>query len=130
MVLKCPICLEYSLSNQKEPMIPQPIPTTPWETVATDLFIWNNSNYLLVVDHFSRYFEIAKLPDTKSSTVIHYTKSIFARHGIPREVKSDNTHHTSTESLRKNGISTTQQVHITRKSTDWQNDLYRQSRIF
>ena len=90
MVLKCLICLEYCPSNQKEPMIPQPISTSPWETVTTDLFLWNNSNYLLVVDYFSRYFETAKLPDTKSNTVIHYTKSIFARHGIPREVKSDN----------------------------------------
>ena len=37
----------------------------------------------------------------------------------------------STESLRKIGISTTQrQVHITRKPTDWQNELYRQSRIY
>ena len=37
-----------------------------------------------------RYFEVAKLPDTKSTTVITYTKSIFARHGIPSEVISDN----------------------------------------
>ncbi|CAB4000247.1 retrotransposon-like family member retr-1 [Paramuricea clavata] len=90
MVLKCPTCLEYRPSNQKEPMIVQPTPTIPWDTVATDLFYWNNSNYLLVVDYFSRYFEIAKLPDIKSSTLVTYMKSIFARHGIPREVKSDN----------------------------------------
>ncbi|CAB4019464.1 sec1 family domain-containing 2 [Paramuricea clavata] len=90
MVLKCPTCLEYRPSNQKEPMIVQPTPTIPWDTVATDLFYWNNSNYLLVVDYFLRYFEIAKLPDIKSSTLVTYMKSIFARHGIPREVKSDN----------------------------------------
>jgi transposase InsO family protein len=90
IVLKCPTFLEYRRSNQKEPMIVQPTPTIPWDTVATDLFYWNNSNYLLVVDYFSRYFEIAKLPDIKSSTVVTYMKSIFARHGIPREVKSYN----------------------------------------
>ncbi len=70
MVLKCSTCLEYRPSNQKEPMIAQPSPTIPWDTVAIDRFYWNNSNYLLVVDYYSRYFEIAKLPDTKSSTVI------------------------------------------------------------
>ncbi|CAB4035611.1 Hypothetical predicted protein [Paramuricea clavata] len=48
MVLKCPTGLEYRPSNQKEPMIVQPTPTIPWDTVATDLFYWNNSNYLLV----------------------------------------------------------------------------------
>ncbi|CAB4044016.1 Retrovirus-related Pol poly from transposon [Paramuricea clavata] len=36
------------------------------------------------------YFEVVKLPDTKSSTVITYTKSIFSQHGIPAEVVSDN----------------------------------------
>ena len=44
----------------------------------------------VIVDYYYRYFAIAKLPDTKSNTVIHYTNSIFARHVIPREVKSDN----------------------------------------
>ena len=39
---------------------------------------------------YSRYFEVAKLPDTKSTTVITYTKSTFARQEIPSEVISDN----------------------------------------
>ena len=41
--------------------------------VATDLFT----------------LEFVKLPDTKSVTVITYSKSIFSRHGIPAEVVSD-----------------------------------------
>ncbi len=82
-------------------MIAQPSPTIPWDTVATDLFYWNNSNYLLVVDYYSRYFEIAKLSDTKSSTVVTYMKSIFARHGIPREVKSDNGPQYASQEFRK-----------------------------
>ena len=72
----------------KEPMIPSRIPSKPWEIVATDLFTWDQCEYLIIVD--SRYFEVAKLPDIKSTTVITYTKSIFARHGIPSEVISDN----------------------------------------
>ena len=43
-----------------------------------------------MVDYFSRFFEVSKLPDTKSSTIVTYMTSIFARHGIPREVRSDN----------------------------------------
>ncbi|XP_015748130.1 PREDICTED: uncharacterized protein LOC107327924 [Acropora digitifera] len=34
--------------------------------------------------------KVAKLPDTKSITVITHVKSAFARHGIPSEVISDN----------------------------------------
>ena len=90
MVSKCTTCLEHRKENTKEPMIPFRIPTLPWEVVATDLFTLDNSNYLLIVDYQSRYFEVVKLPDTKSATVITYSKSIFSRHGIPAEVVSDN----------------------------------------
>ena len=90
MISRCTTCLEHQRQNTKEPMIPSRLPRKPWEMVATDLFNWDKSEYLIVVDYHSRYFEIAKLPDTKSTTVITYTKSIFARHGIPSEVISDN----------------------------------------
>ena len=90
MISRCTTCLEHQRQNTKEPMIPSRLPRKPWEMVATDLFTWDKSEYLIVVDYHSRYFEIAKLPDTKSTTVITYTKSIFARHGIPSEVISDN----------------------------------------
>ena len=58
--------------------------------MATDLFQWNRSDYVVVVDYYSRFFEVARLENTRSSTVITHMKSIFARHGIPREVRSDN----------------------------------------
>jgi transposase InsO family protein len=45
--------------------------------------------YLLVIDYFSRYIEIAKLFNTSSQSVINHLKSIFARHGIPECFMSD-----------------------------------------
>ena len=58
--------------------------------MGTDLFEWNKSTYLLVVDYYSRYIEVAKLRSTSVDEVILHTKSIFARHGIPEQVLSDN----------------------------------------
>jgi transposase InsO family protein len=46
--------------------------------------------YLLIVDHYSRYIKVAPLNRTTAEEVILYTKSIFARHGIPEVVISDN----------------------------------------
>jgi transposase InsO family protein len=55
-----------------------------------DLFHWEQRDYLLVVDYYSRYVEVAKLDDTKSRTAVNYTKLIFARHSIPSVIQSDN----------------------------------------
>ena len=58
--------------------------------VGTDLFGWKGEQYLVIVDYYSRYLEIAKLSSTTSSAVITVLKSVFARHGIPEVVRSDN----------------------------------------
>jgi transposase InsO family protein len=71
-------------------MIPHEIPQYPWQIVASDLFEWNGGSYVLVVDYYSRYWEIAVLHSTTSTAVINKLRQIFARHGIPETVKSDN----------------------------------------
>ena len=68
-----------------------PLPERPWQLIATDLFILEKVTYLLVVDYYSRYVEVVALPkSTNSLTIIQALKTIFARHGIPDEVRSDN----------------------------------------
>ncbi|MGH0124947.1 UNVERIFIED_CONTAM: hypothetical protein FKN15_020833 [Acipenser sinensis] len=89
LVKGCDICCRER-DNRPEPMIASQLPKRPWQKVATDLFEWKNHTYLLVVDYYSRYVEIAKLTNATSPEVIQHLKSIFARHGIPEEVMSDN----------------------------------------
>ena len=43
-----------------------------------------------MVDYFSRYPEVVQLRSTTSGAVISHLKSVFARHGIPEVVRSDN----------------------------------------
>lgn len=51
------------------------------------------------MDYFSRFFEIAKLTSTTSEAVAEHFKSIFARHGIPEVVRSDNGPQFASESF-------------------------------
>ena len=90
MTSGCSICQERQFANPKEPMISHGIPCRPWDTVGTDLFDFERSKFIVVVDYYSRYFEVERLRDTKTSTVTHKLKAIFARHGIPVTVVSDN----------------------------------------
>ena len=69
--------------------------------MGTDLFEFKKSTYLLIVDYYSRWIEIARLGGTTSEEVIRVTSSIFARHGIPEVVVSDNGPQFSAEAYAK-----------------------------
>ena len=58
--------------------------------IATELFELKWKVYLIVVDDYSRWFEITELQNGTSSTVIQALKEIFAIHGIPDLIISDN----------------------------------------
>ena len=89
LIRNCPECSQDRFQHA-EPLVPSTFPTLPWEIIATDLFQWKGHTYLLIVDYFSRYIEISKLTGETSAEVIRHMKSIFARHGIPQRVMSDN----------------------------------------
>ena len=89
MVKSCPECTKDSFQNC-EPMIASSLPNYPWQIIGTDLFQHKGTTYLLIVDYFSRYPEIAKLTDTTSKGVIAALRPMLARHGIPEVLRSDN----------------------------------------
>ena len=90
MISKCTICLQYRNSNKKEPLISHDVPSYAWQVVATDIFTLNQENYIVIVDYYSRFFEVEKLSTMSSQSVITKMKGIFSRHGIPEKVISDN----------------------------------------
>ena len=89
MVKTCTECIKCAVP-QVEPLLSSPMPTLPWQKVATDLFEWKGAVYLLIIDYFSRWIEIARMEQTTSNKVVQHMKSIFARYGIPEVVVSDN----------------------------------------
>ena len=88
-IASCEVCCRF-LVNRAEPLIPTDLPSRPWEKIAMDIFFYENKNYLLVIDYFSRWIEVPLLTSITSANVIIQLKSIFARMGIPEEIYSDN----------------------------------------
>ena len=89
-VSRCKTCLQFARSNQKEPMIAHKIPDGPFRKVAMDIMSFKGRDYLVVVDYYSKYPELALLENKTSEFVISHVKSISARHGIPEEIVADN----------------------------------------
>nr|XP_010790875.1 PREDICTED: transmembrane protein 170B [Notothenia coriiceps] len=89
LVRNCKTCIKER-GNPVEPLMSSELPERPWQKEGSDLFTLNHDNYLLVVDYYSRYVEIAKLTPTRSQDVIVHLKSIFSRHGVPENFFSDN----------------------------------------
>ena len=71
-------------------MIAHELPDRPWQNVATDLFMLEDEQHLIVVDYYSRYSELERMSTTTSSAIVNKLKAIFAGHGIPEKLVSDN----------------------------------------
>ena len=89
MVATCPTCTKHR-TQHREPLKPVPRPALPWSTIGCDLMEHRGKSYLVVVDYLSRYLDVIPMTSTTSARVIAHLHSLFAVHGIPDTVVSDN----------------------------------------
>ena len=70
---------------------PEP-PSGPWQNVAVDLMglMPTGESLLVVVDHYSRYYEVVIIHSTTTEKTVDALSSNFARFGFPHLLKSDN----------------------------------------
>ena len=88
-VSHCDVCQEYRYAQPQQPLQMHERPDRPWAKVACDIFYLKQVPYLLTVDYYSHYPEIALLTNESSRQVITHLKSLFARYGIPSCCVSD-----------------------------------------
>ena len=88
----CVPCAANTLSVTTEPIIVTTMPANPWEIVALDHTSKSPTNDygLGVVDEGSRTTIIKIAKDLTSATAITLCNNIFAKHGIPKVIKTDN----------------------------------------
>jgi uncharacterized membrane protein len=68
------------------------MPDRPWEKVKVDFYgpLPSGHYVLVVIDCYSRFPEVETLKSISAKKVIPKLDSIFARHGIPAQLTSDN----------------------------------------
>ena len=93
LVQLCDACKEHQKMQGAETLMPHEIPVRPWQIVAADLFHFEGSNFILIVDYYSKYPFVRKLNNFSSQDVINTMKQVFGENGIPERIISDNGAH-------------------------------------
>ena len=66
-------------------------PTGPWQDVAIDVLgpVPSGERLLVVVDYYSRFFEVVIMQSTASLKIIEALTPIFVHYGYPFTLKSN-----------------------------------------
>ena len=86
----CEACRNFEQTPCKEPLTSHDIPERACEKIGCDLLSCRGKDYVITVCYKSNFWELDRLYDTKSTTVIKKLKAHLARYGIPRQLVSDN----------------------------------------
>ena len=89
----CSSCQAVGISNPVEPMMITPTEDIPWYHLGIDFLgpIPNSHQYLLVViDTYTKFPEVEIVHSTSIQAIIPKLDRIFATHGIPVKLTSDN----------------------------------------
>ncbi|XP_025116120.1 uncharacterized protein K02A2.6-like [Pomacea canaliculata] len=90
IVEECRHCQEKKPTQSKEPLIPTELPQRVFQKCAADLLEFKGQSYLVFVDYYSRFIDLAHIKISTSAEVIKLLKSMFARQGIPEILVTDN----------------------------------------
>ena len=111
MIRNCPTCLEFAPAKPKikrKDMLHHEVPSTPWTKLATDIFHFQGTNYLILVDYTSKFPVVKQLRKIDQRVVTTALEEIFTERGYPDELVSDNgpcyRGEQFAEFLRKKGI--------------------------
>ena len=90
-VKTCEACSQNALDPVKVPLHQWELPAQPWQRIHVDFAgPFKNKMWLLVIDALSKWPEIHCMETTTAEATISHLRQIFATHGLPRQIVSDN----------------------------------------
>lgn len=92
VISKCYQCQISTVEHKQEPVKPSEIPATAWHTVSVDFGgPYPDGHYnLLVIDKRTRFPVVEQTTSTSCRITCDRLRKIFATHGIPERLESDN----------------------------------------
>ena len=109
LVQKCSVCQESRSSPPTAPLHPWQWPGLPWSRLHLDFAgPYMGHMFLVIVDAHSKWLDAHIMSSITSAKTIETLRSVFAIHGLPRVIVTDNGSSFTSEEfkmfVRKNGI--------------------------
>ena len=90
-VKACQSCSQNARDPVRVPLHQWELPAQPWQRLHIDFAgPYKDKMWLLVIDAYSKWPEIHSMESTTAETTIKHLRQIFATHGLPRQIISDN----------------------------------------
>ena len=87
----CDTCQQNRPSDRPVPVHPWEFPTKPWSRLHIDYAgPVHGKMYLVIIDAYSKWLEVKTVATATSSATIQHLRGIFATHGLPEVLVSDN----------------------------------------
>ena len=100
-VKSCVNCAETAKDPTKVPLHQWDFPAKPWQHLHIDFAgPYRNKMWMLLIDAYSKWPEVHVMESTTTETVTKHLQQIFATHGIPHQIVSDNGLHFMAEKFK------------------------------
>ena len=90
VVRECTTCQSVRSTPQSAPLIPWKWPVRPFQRVHIDFCHKDDDNFLVVIDSHSKWIDVKHMRTITANRTIDELRLIFAEHGLPEEIVSDN----------------------------------------
>ena len=84
LILNCELYLKhfhFKCKQKPSTSLGQEIPVHPWTKLTTDIFYFEGSSYLLLVDYTNRFLVVHKLSSMTGQHIANQCKLIFSEYG-------------------------------------------------
>ena len=97
----CKTCTQHMAKQAVQPMLPRDVPDSLWQDLAADFFTYNQKEYFLILDTFSKYPFIYQTSSKSAKSIIKKLQNLISQYGPPKRFFLDSGPPFSSEALQK-----------------------------